>query len=195
MIPKTIYMCYKNLAHIVTYSKNWTKLNPDWQIKLYDDQMCADFLLNEYGTLYADIFNFIPDGPIKADFWRVCIINKYGGLYVDADIEPLVSLETYIVPDVDFITCISYNFSPTANAWKFNPHFIMSNADNIILSDCINSYVNYYKNKIPYSYTEWSICKFMNIPNIFSNFLLNNIYLGLWKLLGRCVDVYCRLFE
>ena len=96
MIPKVIYMCHKNLDKIKIYSQNWKKLNPNYEIKLYDDEMCKKFLLEEYSQLYLDIFNYLEDGPIKADFWRVCILYKYGGLYADADIEPLVSLSKYI---------------------------------------------------------------------------------------------------
>jgi len=166
MIPKIIYMCYKDLKYIKIHSQNWARLNPEWEIKLYDDNLCAKFLLEEYSQLHADIFNFIPDGPIKADFWRVCIINKYGGLYVDADIEPLVPLSEYIEKDIYFSTCISFNFNKNSDAWKFNPHFIMSANNNPILKNCIKYYVNYYKYNIDYSYVDWSICKFMDINDI-----------------------------
>ena len=88
MIPKIIYMCHKVLDKIEIYSKNWKNLNPEYEIKLYDDELCKKFLLDEYSQLHLDIFNFLKDGPIKADFWRICILNKYGGLYIDADIEP-----------------------------------------------------------------------------------------------------------
>ena len=96
MFPKVIYICNKNLDFIKHYSKNWKILNPDYEIKLYDDNLCNEFLKNEFSQLHSDIFNYIKDGPIKADFWRVCIVYKYGGLYVDADIEPLLHLKDYI---------------------------------------------------------------------------------------------------
>ena len=73
MIPKVIYMCHKHLSEISKYSLNWKILNPEYDIKLYDDNLCQQFLLNEYSQLHLDIFNFLKDGPIKADFWRICI--------------------------------------------------------------------------------------------------------------------------
>jgi mannosyltransferase OCH1-like enzyme len=127
MIPKVIYMCYKNLDKIKIYSKNWKNLNPEYDIKLYDDELCKTFLLDEYSQLHVDIFNFLKDGPIKADFWRVCIINKYGGLYVDADINPIVPLNKFIENDDDFVTCISSSFNENYLPLQFNPHFILSN--------------------------------------------------------------------
>ena len=76
-IPNTIYFCNKTLDKMELYANNWKKLNPEYEIKLYDDKMCREFLLNEYSQLHLDIFNFLEDGEIKADFWRVCILNKY----------------------------------------------------------------------------------------------------------------------
>jgi mannosyltransferase OCH1-like enzyme len=125
-------MCYKELGPIQTYSLNWKKLNPEYEIKLYDDKMCEEFLLENFSQLYCDIFKFIRDGPIKADFWRCCILYKNGGLYVDADIEPIVPLKDYIDYDAEFITCIS-----DISVGGFNPHFIICNSNNPLLKKCI----------------------------------------------------------
>lgn len=166
MIPKVIYMCHARLDEIKIYSQNWKNLNPDWEIKLSDNKMCQDFLLNEYSQLHLDIFNFLQDGPIKADFWRVCIINKYGGLYVDADIKPLVPLNTYIEDDDWFVTCISMYFNKNNLPFQYNPHFILSHKNNPILENAINSYITYYKACMPYDYWQWSICKFLIIRGV-----------------------------
>ena len=56
---KTIYICYKTLKEIKIYSNNWKKLNPDWNIELYDDNRCRDFLLKEFSQVFVDIFNYI----------------------------------------------------------------------------------------------------------------------------------------
>jgi mannosyltransferase OCH1-like enzyme len=167
MIPKVIFMCHKTLDEIKIYSEKWKILNPEYEIRLFDDKMCIDFLLEEYSPLHAEIFNFIPDGPIKADFWRLCIINKYGGLYVDADIEPLISLKEYIEEDDDFVSCISHNFSKEKYAFQLNPHFILSNNNNEFLQNTIDMYINLYlNNKESYSYWCWSICNLFQIQGI-----------------------------
>jgi hypothetical protein len=165
-IPKKIYMCYKNITDLEKYSKNWKKLNPDYKIELYDDERCKDFLLKEYSQLHVDIFDYIKDGPIKSDFWRVCIINKYGGLYIDADIEPLLPLNEYIDDDDDFVTCISMFFNSNKKIWQLNPHFILTHKNNKILQNCIDEYVRMYKNNVTYSYWRWSICKIMYIDKL-----------------------------
>jgi hypothetical protein len=150
--PKVIYFCNKLISkNDILSSNNWKKLNPEYEIKLYDDEMIKSFLLKEYGELYVNIFNFLKDGPIKADFFRICILYKNGGIYSDIDNLPLVPMADFIENDIDFATCSSY--------WKytFNPNFIISNKDNIILKNCIDWYVNKYNNKVEYDYWEWSI--------------------------------------
>jgi len=166
MIPKIIYMCHKKLYKIKLYSQKWKFLNPEYEIKLYDDELCKQFLLNEYSPLHLTIFNFLKDGPIKADFWRACIINKYGGLYVDADINPIMPLHKFIEDDDDFVSCISFNFKPNILPFQFNPHFILCDKNNPILQNCIDKYIQQYMNKIPYNYWNWSICKFFIIKGV-----------------------------
>ena len=165
-IPKVIYFCNKTLDKMKEYSDNWKRLNPEYEIKLYDDQMCIDFLIQEYSELHGEVFNFIQDGPIKADFWRLCIVNKYGGLYVDADIEPILPLYKYIEEDDDFVTCISGNFTKDRYAFQLNPHFILSNKNNDFLQKFIDNYIDLFINKINYEYWNWSICNIMQIKGI-----------------------------
>jgi hypothetical protein len=149
-IPDVFYMCHKELKHIATYSKNWIRLNPHYTMKLYDNALCEDFLLQEFGQKHYDVFKYISAGPIKADFWRVCVLYKYGGIYVDSDIEPLLPLKDYIEHNVDFVTCI---------LWRnhYNPHFIMAHAGDVHLKLCIDTYVRYYDNMKPFTYDGWSI--------------------------------------
>lgn len=163
-IPKVIYMCDRTLDSISKYGKNWTDLNPEYSLKLYDNEMCAAFLSNVYGEEYKELFDFIKDGPIKADFWRVCILYQFGGVYIDADNEPLVRMSDFIDPTVDFVTCTAY--SPRHH---FNPNFIMSKAKDTILKECIDTYFTWFREKKPYTYFDWSIMnvftKVIQIPN------------------------------
>jgi mannosyltransferase OCH1-like enzyme len=103
MIPKTIYICHKNIDVIKPYAQKWLDLNPNYTLELYDDERCQEFLIKEYSPDHLELFNFIKDGPIKADFWRLCILYKYGGVYADADIVPLVPLTEYINTNIKFV--------------------------------------------------------------------------------------------
>ena len=164
IIPKKIYMTYKtkNIPEYVI--PNWKKLYPDYEIILYDNNDCLEFLKKEYGQDYVDIFNYIKDGPIKADFWRACILYKYGGIYTDIDINPYVSIHDILEKDVIFLTCISMVQN------QINPHFIYSVPGHIILEKTVNKYVTMYMNKVDYEYWSWSIV-----------FVMNNVFLDVFK--------------
>ncbi len=154
-IPKTIYLSYKT-KNIPDYIiPNWKKLYPEYEIKLYDNIDCLKFLKDEYGKEHVDIFNFIKDGPIKADFWRVCVLYKYGGIYADIDIEPIVSIDTLMEPDTTFLSCISQDVI------GITPQFIVTIPGHIALKMCIDKYLEMHRSKKPYSYWGWSICGIM----------------------------------
>jgi mannosyltransferase OCH1-like enzyme len=156
-IPKIIYICHKNVKCLTMTYNFWKQLNPGYEIKLFNDSMCEKFLLDQFSELHQSIFKFIPDGPIKSDFWRLCILYKYGGIYVDADIHPLVPLDKYLMRSCDFVTCI------TPSNGNFNPHFIAARKNDPILKESIEEYINFYKNQSPsYEYWEWSIVHVFN---------------------------------
>lgn len=157
-IPRNIYICDRERRHIETHSATWwNALNAcdDYATVLYDDESIRSFLLTEYSQTHCDIFNFLEEGPIKADFWRVCVLYKYGGVYVDADVQPLTPICFFLEDDVDFLTCSSYG--P-----QFNPHVIMARAGDETLRECVETYVDMYLRKTPYSYWGWSIMTLFN---------------------------------
>ena len=167
MFPKIIHICDKTLEFIEKYSKEiWSRLNPDYEIRLYDNHMCRGFLLETFGQQYADTFDYIKDGPIKADFWRVCILYTHGGVYSDADNLPLIPLKDFIEPNVDFVTCSSFWFKPTNKSFqmfeqkadaKFNPNLIICKPGDPLMKNAINWYVHKYTMRHAYSYWKWSI--------------------------------------
>ena len=159
-IPKIIYICHKNLKCLNMTYKFWKRLNPTYQIKLFNDAMCEQFLLDQFSELHRSIFKFIPDGPIKSDFWRLCILYRCGGIYVDADIHPLVPLNNYLSRSSDLVTCI------TKSNGNFNPHFIAARKNDPILKQCIEEYIQFYNNQ-SYAYWDWSIV------HVFNKFLSN----------------------
>jgi mannosyltransferase OCH1-like enzyme len=157
MFPKVIYFCNKNIDSNTVYnSYQWKLLNPEYEIALFNDELCSQFLEKYFGKLHYNIFKSIPDGPIRADFWRVCILYINGGVYSDIDNQPLVSIDSFLENDVDFVICSSFwdsmNFS-------FNPNFIISNPGNTILKNCIDWYVQKYINQEKYDYWGWSVMR------------------------------------
>jgi hypothetical protein len=176
--PKIIHLIHKNYELLEKSHKQWKDLNPEYTIELYDDERCKSILLENFGQLHLDIFNFIQDGAIKCDFFRICIIYLKGGIYVDADVKPLVPLSEFIEDDIDFSTCISYNYRPQSIIYNYNPQFILAQKGDSYLYKIINKYIQYYVDKIEYTYWSWSICKLMEkIHNFHIDKNTDNVFL------------------
>lgn len=163
--PKTIYFCNRTLDKMELYASKWKKLNPEYDIKLFDNAMCEKFLLEEFGEVHRKVFNFVSDGPIKADFWRICILYKYGGVYSDIDNEPFVPIKDFLDPSVSLLTCSTY-----MKDMAFNPNFIIAHKKCEILKRCIDWYLIKYIKNHRYEYWEWSIMRAFSDTMLISNY-------------------------
>ena len=151
-IPKIIYLTHKESVPDYVI-QNWKKLNPNYTVKFYNDNDCLEFLKEEYPESYSLYYEYLSSqkgaGPIKADFWRVCILYKYGGVYVDADIEPIKPIDYFLESNTSFLSCGSKFTGP-------NPHIIACHANDRILKECLHIYET-QKFKQEYSYWGHSI--------------------------------------
>lgn len=151
-VPKVIHLCYrtKNIPDFVF--KDLSGLNPGYEIRLSDDEDCRVFIGDAFGGFAADCFSKIPNGSIKADFWRACVLNKLGGVYFDIDVRHRASIEDYLMPDVTFLT------STSATPRHMNPIVIMSRPGNSVLEICAETYLERFRRKMEFDYWGWSIC-------------------------------------
>ena len=201
-IPKVIYITHKNkLPNYVI--DNWKKLNPEYKIIYYNDEDIRKFLKNNYPKSYLDYFNFLDNnkgaGPIKSDFWRLCILNKYGGVYVDADIEPIEPIITFLEKDTDLLLCCTD--APRIN--EPNPHILISKPNDPIIKLCLDIYERENFNK-KYDYWSHSITKVMNkvlreMFDEYNNHIEKNYYKNNYKVQmllekakgNKIKDIYC----
>ena len=154
--PKIIYFCNKTLQYMGEATAPWAALNPEYELRFYDDKKCEEFLAAEYGPEHLELFRWIKDGPIKADFWRLCVLYKWGGVYSDVDNVPLVPLSSFVEPTADFVTCTAYW---DEMGFNFNPNLIISSAGNPILKRCIDWYMT--RSRHNYTFWGWSIMRAM----------------------------------
>ena len=89
----TSFKLDKNNHVIKSILKDWKILNPDFNVIYFSDDDIDDFFKN---TEYYDIFKKMKNGVAKADFFRICYINKFGGYWFDFDLEPFkITLPTF----------------------------------------------------------------------------------------------------
>lgn len=139
-IPKNIILTWKDSNLPKYIIKKWKDLNPNFNIKFFNDNKIIEFLTQEYDITYVDFFKNIKFGCFKADFFRYCYLYKYGGYYFDIDIEPILPIKEIIDYKVNYVTILS----------KFDGHIFQAvlvvNKNNPIIKMCIDDMLYYGSN-------------------------------------------------
>ena len=91
MIPKIIWQTYeseyKDLPPLALECANsWQEKNPDWEYKYVSGKERAEFVLNNFGQEWFDIYNSYKTNISRADLWRYMCLYINGGLYADLDL-------------------------------------------------------------------------------------------------------------
>lgn len=168
-IPRIIYQTYKhkNIPEII--KNRWLQLNPDYEYKFFDDKDCVNFLLYYFGNNYSKFFTFIKDGPIKSDFWRLCVLYEFGGVYADTDVIPIESIDNIVNYNTTLFTSKSSkkirnnmeSLDKDKNLGELNPLIIAVTPKNPIILNCINTYMKDLS-KTEYNYYTYSITNILS---------------------------------
>jgi mannosyltransferase OCH1-like enzyme len=90
-IPKNIYQTHNSINYINTKPKlvksltSWVKHTKEFNYFFYNNEMCDDFIKNNFDEKVYKAYSILPIPVMKADLWRYCIIYHYGGIYADTD--------------------------------------------------------------------------------------------------------------
>jgi mannosyltransferase OCH1-like enzyme len=140
LIPKDIILTWKNYNVPDHILQKWQDLNPDFNIKFFDDNNIIEFLKEEYDDTYVIFFKCLKFGMYKADFFRYCYLYKYGGYYFDIDIEPVLSITEIIDYKINYCSVLS----------MINEHIfqavLCTNKHNPIIKLCIDDMLYYGSN-------------------------------------------------
>lgn len=98
-IPKIIHYCWFGSGELspeyLTYMETWKKYCPDYEIKLWNENN-YDITKNQYMRQAYEkrMWAFV------SDYARVDIVYKYGGIYLDCDVELLKPLDELLGTDM-----------------------------------------------------------------------------------------------
>lgn len=154
-IPKHIYLSFSNKNVPAFILNSWRRLNPGFRVTLFDDDECATFVRKHYGADMAATYRRIPSGSIRADLWRVLVLLLKGGVYVDIDAEPLISLSKVMLPTDRFVT------SGSRYGNGLNPHLIIAEPGEPILNGTLQRIVRSLPPYRNFSYLSSSVCVHM----------------------------------
>lgn len=69
----------------------------------FTDEQCVSFLQNEFGEKYKNAYLSLVPGAYRADFWRYCMLYKFGGVYADAKTTLFRNLDEIIRPQDELV--------------------------------------------------------------------------------------------
>lgn len=76
-------------------SKNWTMINPDWELKYWTDETILSFMQENYPWFMFHL-KTMPYGVMIADSFRYFVLYHYGGIYIDTDVSCQKALDSYV---------------------------------------------------------------------------------------------------
>lgn len=85
---KEIPLFYENTQATKKFAKD-----NGYKYKMWNKQQSLDLIKNSYPQ-YLKLYNSFPLDIQRADFIRYAILDKFGGIYIDADVRPMKSLDT-----------------------------------------------------------------------------------------------------
>ncbi|KAL4444209.1 hypothetical protein ABPG75_011946 [Micractinium tetrahymenae] len=90
LIPRILHQTFPGSGlpppEMRRWMASWRVLNPGWEVRLYTDQDCLEFVRREFPQ-YWDAYRWLGPGVERADFFRYMVILRHGGVYADVDAE------------------------------------------------------------------------------------------------------------
>jgi len=104
-IPKILHVVWIGKSpepeSLAGYVSKWKELMPYWNVRMWTN---ADLSEEEVRPDVLARINEAEKGTQKADILKYYIVEKYGGVYVDADVEPVKSLDPILYLS-DLVIC------------------------------------------------------------------------------------------
>ncbi len=115
VIPSIIYKTgpkkYKYLDNRLKDNFNLIEEeNPGYKVKYYDDNMCRNFIKNNFDTKVLRAYDSLNPGSYKADMFRYCILYIKGGIYGDLSQQYLVPLNKLVDRNRDKLVLVADSF-------------------------------------------------------------------------------------
>jgi len=114
MIPKIIWQTYKDpydqlTPYMYEAIQTWKDVNPEYEHRYMDDFQAKEFIYENFGQEWLDIFNSLPVGVMRGDLWRYMIIYIHGGVYADLDTHCKEPINVWLKDEYEMIVCPENN--------------------------------------------------------------------------------------
>lgn len=111
IIWQTNYTNRVSLPVYVNYLFN-RLMSLDWEYRYVSTEARLEFIKAHASERFTNAFEKLTDGAAQADFWRLFVLNYYGGVYMDIDAHLVWPLSKIIKPnDKEIFLMTKHNYS------------------------------------------------------------------------------------
>ena len=107
LIPLNLFQTWHTLDLPNYMKKNVDLLkfqNPEFKHFLYDDEMCRNFIKDNFSCDTVWAFDKLKPGAYKADLWRYCVLYIHGGIYLDIKFKCINGFKLIELTDKEYWT-------------------------------------------------------------------------------------------
>jgi len=141
VIPNTIWQTnYTNRVTIAVYLNYLFNrlLSPTWEYRFMITEDRGAFIKNNYSSDIYENYMKLQIGAAQADFWRLLVLHKHGGVYLDIDAHFVWPLNSIIRPEYAELYL-------TTKRGDLSNYFIGSKSNNDHLLKLIDAVLNNIK--------------------------------------------------
>ncbi len=103
-IPKIIHQTGKSrhfFGIFKAFHHKLLQLHPHWELRFYDDMDCRN-VISEHFSSFLSMYDSFTHPIQKADFFRWAVVYRFGGFYLDLDMQCLKAIDDLCQYDVVF---------------------------------------------------------------------------------------------
>ena len=122
------------------------KVNPEFNVYLYDDNDCREFIKNNFPGDILIAYDTLKPGAYKADLWRLCILYINGGIYIDIKFNCINNFKFIALTEREHLALDMHHSWKEGEIGLING-LIVAKPKNEFLLRCINKISENVKNK------------------------------------------------
>jgi hypothetical protein len=168
MIPKNIIQIQigedSTSEYLMHLSKKWGADYPDWNHKVYSNQE-IEKIVKEYSDRAWEFYKNCPIFSFKADFARLILLHKFGGVYIDIDTRPSLDMSGYILKTDNLKWWFSFSLNQNGDIITNNDFVATEKKSPVIEKIISNALDNFFivNNKIDGDYAYQNGFKFAEL--------------------------------
>lgn len=141
---------------------------PHTELVRMDDEECREFIKNHFDRKYLEGYDGIYPGAFKSDIWRLCVLYKYGGLYLDAKLK-LVRKDKLMYFLNKYDVCLVKDYSKIAKYSIYTVFMYFRYPRNEIILEILDTILSNIKTK------NRSHCLYLTGPVLHSEIILKHM--------------------